>query len=117
MQKKKEVLTNLKTQHPLLTDWPVERKQAINQALRQSTASQQCRRPRKKANSVQVYTYWSSERQSKNVVSGHLERRHGLVDILVQAVILHGVAGAQAVLPATTLSQEEDLKEDNADKI
>lgn len=49
-------------------------------------------------------------RGSKDIVSGHLEGRHGLVDVLVQAVILHCVAGAQAVFPAPTLSQKEDLK-------
>lgn len=54
-------------------------------------------------------TYCSSEPGSENVVSGHLEGRHGLVDVLVQAVILHGVAGTQTVLPAAALSQEEDL--------
>lgn len=49
-------------------------------------------------------------RGSKDIVSGHLQGRHGLVDVLVQAVILHRVAGAQAVFPAPTLSQQEDLK-------
>lgn len=43
------------------------------------------------AGPAQVWTYCSSE--SKDVVSGHLERWHGLVDILVQAVILNSVSG------------------------
>lgn len=59
---------------------------------------------------MQVCT--STERGSEYIVSGHLEGRHGLVDVLVQAVIFHRVAGTQAVFPASTLSQEEDLKKE-----
>lgn len=47
-------------------------------------------------------------RWSKDVIVGHLERRHGLVDVLVEPVILHP-AWAEAVPPAATLSQQHQL--------
>lgn len=40
---------------------------------------------------------------SEDVILSHLEGRHGLVDILVQPMILHIVARTQAVPPAPTL--------------
>lgn len=48
--------------------------------------------------------------ESEDIVSGHLQGRHGLVDVLVQAVVLHRVPGTQTIFPAPALSQEEDLK-------
>lgn len=78
-----------------------------DKAQRLDNATGQAGRP---TGSVQVWTHYSSQRGSKNVVSGHLEGRHGLVDVLVQAVILHGVARTQTVLPAAALNEEVDLK-------
>lgn len=115
LRRNKEVLNKHnsipKTQHPLLSNWPVKQEKAPiklhDKAQHLDYATGQAGKP---TGSVHVWTYCSSEHGSKNVISGHLEGRHGLVDVLVQAVILHSVAGTQTVLPATALSQEEDLK-------
>lgn len=53
---------------------------------------------------------WGSGWESEDIVSGHLQGRHGLDDVLVQAVVLHRVPGAQTLFPTSALSQEEDLR-------